>query len=217
MSRKSIEHQGHTHQGHSHASEDESWWVEGAKTVGLSLLLAFGIRTFVAEARYIPSGSMEPTLEINDRLIIDKISYRFQQPQRGDIVVFSPPQALRERGFKDDFIKRIVGLPGERIEIRAGGVYINNQLLTELYVANGDATSVETCAAPGSAVQPFLAEPQTIPTDHYLVLGDNRYNSLDGRCWGLVGKTHLVGRAAFRFWPFNRVGTIPDAETTAEN
>lgn len=212
-----MEHHGPSHQNHSHASQEEGWWVEGAKTVGLSLLLAFGIRTFVAEARYIPSGSMLPTLEINDRLIIDKISYRFHEPERGDIVVFSPPQALRERGFNDDFIKRIVGLPGERVEIREGRVYINDQPLTELYVANGDETSVETCAAPGSEVKPFLAEPQTIPADQYLVLGDNRYNSLDGRCWGLVGKPNLVGRAAFRFWPFNRLGTIPEAKTLEEN
>ena len=207
-----MEHRGHAHQSHSQTSEDESWWVEGAKTVGLSLLLAFGIRTFVAEARYIPSGSMLPTLEINDRLIIDKISYRFQQPQRGDIVVFSPPQALRNRGFKDDFIKRIVGLPGERVEIKSGRVYIDERPLTELYVFNGDETSIETCSG-----DTFLAEPQVIPADQYLVLGDNRINSLDGRCWGLVGKDHLVGRAAFRFWPFNRLGTIPEAEVSQAN
>ena len=158
MSSKPKQQRGHTRQDPSHSLEEEAWWVEGAKTVGLSLLLAFGIRTFVAEARYIPSGSMLPTLEINDRLIIDKVSYRFNQPARGDIVVFTPTETLRERGFRDDFIKRIVGLPGERVEIKAGIVHINEQPLTELYVANGDKTSVDTCTTPEPDLQPFLAQ-----------------------------------------------------------
>ncbi|MGL4375417.1 MAG: signal peptidase I, partial [Microcoleaceae cyanobacterium] len=94
----------------------ENPWVEGLKTIALSGVLAFGIRTFVAEARYIPSGSMLPTLQINDRLIVDKISYNFQDPQRGDIVVFSPTEVLSKQ-YKDAFIKRIIGLPGDTVEV----------------------------------------------------------------------------------------------------
>lgn len=189
--------------------QEESWWVEGLKTVGLSLLLAFGIRTFVAEARYIPSGSMEPTLLINDRLIVDKVSYRLHGPRRGDIVVFNPTDALEAQGFKDAFIKRVIGIPGDTIAIEGGQVYLNDDPLDEDYIATDRSTSVETCKYNGDD-NPFLGKTQTIPEDHYLVLGDNRQNSFDGRCWGLVAREDLVGRAVFRFWPVPRLGLIPE-------
>jgi signal peptidase I len=190
------------------SSQEESWWLEAAKTVGLSLLLAFGIRTYVAEARYIPSGSMEPTLQINDRLIIEKISYYFRNPERGDVVVFNPTKALKAQGFHD-------AIPGDRVEIKNGGVFVNDHRLSEAYVANGDPTLIEACGnAPGNGDQapppPFLAKPVTIPNESVLVLGDNRNNSYDGRCWGLVSKEDVVGRASFRFWPIDRTGTLPD-------
>ncbi len=190
---------------------EESWWIEAAKTIGLSLFLAFGIRTFVAEARYIPSGSMEPTLQINDRLIIDKVSYNLRKPTRGDIVVFNPTQALKDQGFDDAFIKRIIGVPGDQVEIKGGTVFVNDQPLEELYVANGDDTVVDTCGGgPRGDASPFLKSPRSIPPGSYLVLGDNRHNSYDGRCWGLVSNEELVGRAVFRFWPLHRLGTIPE-------
>jgi signal peptidase I len=197
------------------SSQEESWWLEAAKTVGLSLLLAFGIRTYVAEARYIPSGSMEPTLQINDRLIIEKISYYFRNPERGDVVVFNPTKALKAQGFHDAFIKRVIGIPGDHVEIKNGGVFVNDHRLSEAYVANGDPTLIEACGnAPGNGDQapppPFLAKPVTIPNESVLVLGDNRNNSYDGRCWGLVSKEDVVGRASFRFWPIDRTGTLPD-------
>jgi signal peptidase I len=197
------------------SSQEESWWLEAAKTVGLSLLLAFGIRTYVAEARYIPSSSMEPMLQINDRLIIEKISYYFRQPERGDVVVFNPTKTLKSQGFHDAFIKRVIGVPGDRVEISNGSVFVNNQRLSEAYVANGAPTSTEACSgAPMSGGQtpppPFLSKPTVIPKGSILVLGDNRNNSYDGRCWGLVSKEDVVGRASFRFWPLNRTGTLPD-------
>lgn len=197
-------------------AQEEPWWIEAAKTIGLSLLLAFGIRTYVAEARYIPSGSMEPTLQINDRLIVEKVSYYFHRPNRGDIVVFNPTVQLRKLGYQDAFIKRVIGVPGDRVEVREGSVFVNGSRLSEPYVNRSenstanDPTSVETCQSEGSNA--FLARPQTIPGDHYLVLGDNRQNSYDGRCWGLVAKENLVGRASFRFWPLPRVGVLPDAK-----
>ena len=94
-------------------------WQENLKVLGLSALFAFGIRALVAEARYIPSGSMEPTLQINDRLIIDKISYDFSSPTRGDVVVFNPTRTLRQEKFHDAFIKRVIGLPGTETYIAA--------------------------------------------------------------------------------------------------
>jgi signal peptidase I len=188
------------------SSTEESWWLEAAKTIGLSLLLAFGIRSYVAEARYIPSGSMEPTLQINDRLIIEKLSYYLHEPNRGDIVVFNPTKALRSQGFKDAFIKRVIGIPGDQVEVKEGGVYVNGQRLSEKYVDTGNLTSTDACAAEGGSA--FLAQPVMIPQHSYLVLGDNRSNSYDGRCWGVVDKTEVVGRAVFRFWPINRTGVI---------
>lgn len=198
-----------------HSSSEDSWWLEAAKTVALSLLLAFGIRSYVAEARYIPSGSMEPTLQINDRLIVEKLSYYFHEPNRGDIVVFNPTKTLKQQGFNDAFIKRVVGVPGDQIAIRDGYVYRNGKRLEEGYVASNASTSTDTCTAEG--VSAFLEKPVTIPQNSFLVLGDNRINSYDGRCWGLVAKQDLVGRAVFRFWPINRTGTLPPASVKAVN
>lgn len=188
-------------------------WQEAAKTVGLSLLLAFGIRSFVAEARFIPSGSMEPALQIHDRLIIDKVTYQFNLPQRGDIIVFHPPQALRKQADQqgdalqvDTIIKRVIGIPGDRLELKDGAVYRNQVKIQEQYVAHKAKTSVQVC--PPSLSQSFLALPQVVPANHYLVLGDNRLNSYDGRCWGLVSRSDLLGRAVFRYWPVHRIGNL---------
>lgn len=171
----------------------ENPWVEGAKTIATAAILAFGIRTFVAEARYIPSSSMEPTLQINDRLIIEKVSYKFHNPERGDIVVFNPTDTLRSQNFKDAFIKRVIGLPGDEIKVQAGKVYVNDKALEEDYIA-----------------QPpdYNFGPVTVPPDQYLVLGDNRNNSYDSHYWGFVPKDRLIGRAFVRFWPFNRLGNL---------
>ncbi|MEA5450670.1 signal peptidase I [Leptolyngbya sp. CCNP1308] len=163
---------------------------ETVETLGLSVLLALGIRTFVAEARYIPSGSMLPTLEINDRLIIDKVSYDFGDPQRGDIVVFRPPDAL---GQDEAFIKRLIGLPGDVIEVKDGQLYVNNEPQTEPYIA---------------AKPDYQYGPVTVPDDAYLVLGDNRNKSFDSHFWGFLPADHLIGRAVFRFWPPNRLGDL---------
>lgn len=174
---------------------EENPWIEGVKTIGLSVILALGIRHFVAEARYIPSGSMEPTLQINDRLIIEKISYYFNSPQRGDIIVFWPTDRLKEQTpqLKDAFIKRVIGLPGDTIEVKGGKVYVNNTPLRENYIA---------------APPEYQWGPETVPEDSYLVLGDNRNNSYDSHYWGFVPKENIIGRAVVRFWPIDRVGEL---------
>lgn len=171
----------------------ENPWLEGLKTIGLSVVLALGIRTFVAEARYIPSGSMLPTLQINDRLIVDKLSYHFQTPHRGDIVVFSPTDTLKQQNFKDAFIKRVIGLPGEKVEVKSGRVYINNKALQENYLEDSPD---------------YQYGPVTVPPDSYLVLGDNRNNSYDSHYWGFVPRDRIIGKAVVRFWPLNRLGEL---------
>ncbi|MGA7935639.1 MAG: signal peptidase I [Kovacikia sp.] len=173
----------------------ENPWVEGLKTIGLSAVLAFGIRTFVAEARYIPSGSMEPTLQVNDRLIVDKLGYHFKDPQRGDIVVFSPTDTLEKQNFHDAFIKRVIGLPGETVEVKGGRVYVNGQPLSENYIKE---------------IPDYHWGPQTVPQGSYLVLGDNRNNSYDSHYWGFVPREKIIGRAIVRFWPVDRVGEISE-------
>jgi signal peptidase I len=192
---------------------DNSWFVELARTVVLSIVLALGIRTFVAEARWIPSGSMEPTLNGTpdqwkaDKIIVDKLKYRFSRPQRGDIVVFSPTQTLQNEQYKDAFIKRIVALPGEKVQLKDGQVYINNQPLKELsYLSSQQRTEIDVCTSPTQ--QAYLAQTQTIPPDSYLVLGDNRNSSYDSRCWGVVPRENIIGRAVLRFWPLNNIGGL---------
>ena len=169
-------------------------WFEGVQTIGLSVILAFGIRIFVAEARYIPSGSMLPTLEINDRLVIEKISYRFNPPQRGDIVVFWPPRHIfPPGGRRDAFIKRVIGLPGETVEVRDGTVFVDGNPLEEDYIY---------------AEPTYTWGPETVPPAQFLVLGDNRNSSFDGHSWGFVPEQNIIGRAVVRFWPPNRIGTL---------
>jgi len=173
--------------------QPENPWVEAAKTIITAGVLAFGIRTFVAEARYIPSSSMEPTLQINDRLIIEKISYHLHDPKRGDVVVFNPTDALKAKNFKDAFIKRIIGLPGDTIKISNGIVYVNGDKLSEDYIAQKPD---------------YEFGPVKVPEGQYLVLGDNRNNSYDSHYWGFVPKEKFVGRAFVRFWPFTRLGVL---------
>lgn len=168
--------------------------VEAVQTLGLSIILALGIRTFVAEARYIPSGSMEPTLEINDRLVVEKVSYRFNPPERGDIVVFWPPDELFEEGERRDaYIKRVIGLPGDTVEVTDGVVYVNDEPLDEDYTKEPPA---------------YLWGPETVPEDSYLVLGDNRNSSYDSHSWGFVPAENIIGKAVVRFWPPGRLGGL---------
>jgi len=175
--------------------EPENFWVEMRNILVLSIALAFGIRHFVAEARYIPSESMLPTLEINDRLIIEKMSYRFRQPTRGDVVVFRPTDTIKAENptFNDALIKRIVGLPGEIIEVKEGQVFVDGEPIVETYIEEEPA---------------YMWGPQEIPEESYLVLGDNRNNSYDSHFWGFVPKDNLIGRAAVRVWPPNRLGPL---------
>ncbi|NER92131.1 MAG: signal peptidase I [Moorea sp. SIO1G6] len=158
----------------------------------LTALIAPLSRNLV-EARYIPSGSMLPTLQINDRLIINKWSYSFQEIQRKDIVVFLPTEKLKEQNFKDAFISRIIGLPGDKIEVNGGKVYVNNQPLEENYIEEPPQ---------------YSWGPVTVPPDSYTVLGDNRNNSYDSHHWGFVPRENIIGKATKRFWPLDRAGAI---------
>lgn len=179
----------------------------------LAIGLAFSIKTYLAEARWIPSGAMEPTLHGTpnqweaDKVLVDKFSYRFQPPQRGDIVVFSPTEKLIKDGYQDAFIKRIIGLPNEKVELKNGKVYINNQPLAEdKYLSSNQRSEIDVCTS--SDYAPYLSKPVTIPANSYLTLGDNRTNSYDGRCWGVVHRNLIIGKASKIFFPLDRIGKI---------
>ncbi|MGB3509954.1 MAG: signal peptidase I [Microcoleaceae cyanobacterium] len=179
------------------------WWLkiwrtqgENIRILAIALCLSLLVRILIAEPRYIPSNSMMPTLAIDDRLVVEKVSYHFHPPKAGDIIVFEPPQQLQRYGYAKNqaFIKRVIGLPGQTINIQNGQVYIDNQPLTEDYIAESPAYPWE--------------RPLKIPEDKYFVMGDNRNNSNDSHVWGFLPRKNIIGRAIFRFWPFDRLGSI---------
>ncbi len=173
------------------APAPSTWW-ENLKLLAIALLLAIAIRTYIAEPRFIPSNSMVPTLRIDDRLVVEKISYRLHSPNFGDIIVFHPPDFLLNQGFKYDqaFIKRIIGLPGQTVEVKDHRVYLDNQPLDEPYINEAPKYSM-------SAI--------TIPENCFFVMGDNRNNSNDSHVWGFLPRENIIGHAWLRFFPFNRL------------
>ena len=159
--------------------------LEWVVIAGGALLVAFVIKTFLLQAFYIPSLSMAPTLKINDRVLVNKLSYDLHDINRGDVVVFeSPPNEGTET---KDLIKRVIGLPGETVESRDGHIIINGQVLEEPYL--------------GPDVQTGPVEKTTIAANHYWVMGDNRPNSRDSRYFGAIPESLIVGRAFIRVWP----------------
>lgn len=180
------------------ASSGSRFWKQVRENIGvvvIALLLAFLLRTFVAEPRYIPSHSMLPGLEVGDRVVVEKISYRFHPPETGDIIVFNPPPQLRRQGYNPNqaFIKRVVGEPGQILSVRNGIVYIDGTPLVENYVAEPPT---------------YQLNPVQVPKNKLFVMGDNRNNSNDSHVWGYLPRKNVVGRAFFRFWPLNRIGSV---------
>lgn len=171
----------------------------GREVIGMVLYIAavlaavFVINTFVAQRTEVNGMSMYPTLNNGDNLITDKISYRFVDPKRFDIIVF--PYQHEENTY---FIKRIIGLPGETIQITDGAIYIDGEVLEEDY-------GREVMSTGGSAEDPI-----TLGEDEYFVLGDNRNNSKDSRdpMVGTIHRKDIVGRAFIRIWPFSKFGIL---------
>lgn len=159
------------------------------ETLILTLVIFLVIRFAVQNFR-IEGSSMEPNFHDGQYLFVNKLIYMFQPPQRGDVVVFVPPNSSSR-----DFIKRVIGLPGERVEIRSGTVFINGEPLIENYPLN-----------PGS----YSSGPIVVPPDEYFVLGDNRNYSSDSHSWGTVPIKKIIGKAWFSYWPPQTIGFIPD-------
>ena len=161
--------------------------------IAFVLVLTWVIITFVGQRTRVDGRSMMNTLHDGDNLIVEKLSYRFSDPKRFDIIVFPPT------GKKEYYIKRIIGLPGETVQIdENGNIYINGELLEENYGA-------ETIQNPGRAAKPI-----TLGDDEYFVMGDNRNNSKDSRSEevGIVKRAQIIGRAWLRIWPLNKFGLL---------
>lgn len=175
-------------------SPGQIWW-DNFQILFIALILALLIRVFVAEPRFIPSDSMVPTLEVGDRLVVEKVSYRLHPPSFGNIIVFDPPPQLQSLGFAKDqaFIKRIIATPGQTVQVKDGKVYVNNQALVEPYIA-----------APPN----YWLKPVTVPPGQFFVMGDNRPNSNDSHVWGFLPSQNIIGRAVLRFYPFDRAGRV---------
>lgn len=153
----------------------------------VAFLLAFGIRAYLFEPYKVQMSSMNPTLYENDLIIVNKIIYRFREPKRGEVVIFKPPYGDK------DYIKRVIGLPKEIIEIKDGFVFINGEKLIEPYLKNRTLGNLP---------------PTEIPEGMIFVLGDNRGNSLDSREFGPIEIKKIDGRAEFVFWPINHIKNL---------
>ena len=219
---------------HNNGAKAHPFWdVWGPILFMLALYL--GIRQFLIEARYIPSGSMLPGLQIQDRLLVEKLTYRTRSPQRGDIVVFNSPYAfdpaLRSPqrpsvllcglvnlplvglipGLGDPacdaYIKRVIGVAGDRVVVDPKGeVRVNGERLKERYVE-------QLCPLNARGMSPCRTLNLNVPEGAVLVLGDNRRNSWDSRFWPgspFLPEREIIGRAVVRFWPLNRIGPLSD-------
>ena len=165
------------------------------ETVIIALVVFLIVYIFLVQPHRVSGESMLPNFENGELILTDKLSYKFGQPKRGAVIVFkAPPDKKR------DFIKRIIGLPGEKISLSAGKILINDQILTENYLP-GDFRVIE-----GS----FLREGETkqLPSDYYFVIGDNRSHSFDSREWGFLIKEDIVGRAWVVYWPLNKISFV---------
>lgn len=189
-----------------HPQEQNDIWRFGAELIRTAIIvsvLAIAIRTFAIQPFVVEGSSMFPRFETNDFLIVDKISYRFSEPERGDIIVFKYPYDLQT-----NYVKRIIGLPGDTVKISDGKVIIINDahpdgvVLSEPYLPSDNITTLSVT----SATNQFI-----VPANKFFVLGDNRRASSDSREWGLLPKEDVIGRVFVQVYPFSRASWVSHA------
>ena len=164
---------------------------ELVEIVVIAFAFSWVLRSYVIEARKVPSGSMLPTIQLEDRVVVDKFFFKYlDHLSPGDIIVFHPPASAHAT---EDFIKRVVGLAGDKVEIRNHTTYVNNQPLYEPYVVDQSNDDFG---------------PIVIPADSVFVMGDNRNNSADSRKWGFLPVQNITGRSLFRYWPMDQIGPL---------
>ncbi|MFC4557096.1 signal peptidase I [Virgibacillus kekensis] len=182
----------------------KSEWFEWVKALLIAFALAFIVRTFFFAPIVVDGPSMMPTLHDGDQMIVNKFLYDIQEPERFDVVVFHASD-------KKDFIKRIIGLPGEHVAVENNVLYIDGKKVKEPFLAEAKKEMM--------SYQPYTEDFQledlpggheTIPEDHVLVLGDNRNNSTDSRILGLVSLEQIVGKTSLIYWPFERMQILEE-------
>ena len=193
--------------------------IEWVLLIAAALTIALLIKTFLFQAFYIPSASMQPTLDVKDRVLVNKLSYDFHDVNRGDIVVFEAPDCARTDDV-EDFVKRVIGLPGDTVTADANGsVLINGRVLKEPYLLDTATTSFDdsTPSEPscrGDAGTKACGVPAgggpgcVVPASTVLVLGDNRVSSRDGRVFGPIDQDLIIGRVFIRIWPIGDIGFL---------
>ncbi len=182
--------------------ETPTFWAkvwEYAKSILVALIIALLIRTFIVQAFRIPSGSMIPTLLVGDHILVNKLAYRFGEPHRLDVVVFKFPLDSNK-----DYIKRVIGLPGDRLKIVNKVVFINGKSLKEPYVRHTDSRIIPRGIQPRDNYGPVV-----VPPGHYFVMGDNRDSSYDSRFWGFVSRKALIGKALIIYFSWDPHGANP--------
>jgi signal peptidase I len=174
------------------------WAYEWVAIIVIALGVAVVLRTFVIQTFYIPSASMTPTLQVGDRIVVNKLSYHLHSVHRGDIIVFRrPPNEDCAGPPVPDLVKRVIGLPGETISDRNGTVYINGKALDQTWLPTHTTTTFTGTFAPVK-----------IAANHYFVMGDDRVDSCDSRDWGTVPSSYIVGRVELRIWPITRIAIL---------
>lgn len=174
--------------------------VDLTETVVIGLSLFLIVYLFLVQPHQVNGSSMVPNFETGEYVLTDKVSYRFNQPQRGDVVVFhAPPEAKCPTGTGCDFIKRVIGVPGDTIEVKNNAYYVNGQELDEPYIPDSFAIN------PGAYTRDRAV---VLKEDEYFVSGDNRPFSSDSRAWGPVIKNEIVGKAFFVYWPIDSIRKV---------
>lgn len=169
----------------------ESWW-QTVRAFDMILIIGLFLRFFVIQPFYIEGPSMNTTFQDKEIILVDKVSYRFREPIRGEVVIFIAPV-----NNKDDYIKRVIGLPGDTVVVERGKVYVNGKEIVEPYLS-----------ASGKTPENAARVETKVGIDEYFVLGDNRPQSSDSREWGLVPQRNLIGRAVVAIWPFDKAELI---------
>ncbi len=164
-----------------------------------ALVVSIGLRTFALQTYFIPSGSMEPTLMVGDRIIVDKLAVDWGTINRGDILVFKSPPSENCGGTPvADLVKRVIGLPGDKLASIGNTIYVNGQPLKENWPHTEPL---------GNAIAP-LSSPIVVAANHYFMMGDNHSDSCDSRMWGTITRSEIVGKAFLRVWPVTRFGSL---------
>ncbi len=176
--------------------------VEWIAVIVGAILLALVVKVFLLQAFFIPSLSMYPTLHEGDRVLVNKLSYRMHDVNRGDVIVFERPASETTSNIPD-LIKRVVGLPGESIVIEDGAVFVDGERLKESYLTDGTVTSTVNAPNKCSAQAPCV-----VPQGQVWVMGDNRGDSRDSRYFGPIDESSIVGRAFITVWPIGRFGLL---------